>query len=88
MNVQAGLSRLRYAGGRATVREIAGWCDAPKDTSEAGVEGYSRRGLLVMMDELAALGAHQITPGVMDATVSIGPRPAIMPGDAAPRSQR
>ncbi len=88
MNVQAGLSRLRYAGGRATVREIAGWCDAPKDTSEVGVEGYSRRGLLVMMAELAVLDAHQITPGVMDATVSIGARPPVAVSDRSPTSQR
>lgn len=61
MNVTAGKHRLQYAGGRATVEQMAEWCDAPKDPSPAGCGGYSRPGLLAMMAELAAIGVHQIT---------------------------
>jgi hypothetical protein len=82
VNIQAGLARLKYAGGRATLRELASWCDVAQDTSEAGVEGYSRAGLLRMAGELSSQkpdSAHQITPGLMDATFAIGtPRPILM----------
>ncbi len=85
MNVQAGLARLKYAGGRATLRELAAWCDVARDTSEAGIEGYSRTGLLSAAAELAALqpkGVHQITPGVMDAMFAIGTPTPITAADA------
>lgn len=87
MNVQAGLARLKYAGGRATLRELAAWCDVARDTSEAGIEGYSRTGLLNAAAELAALrpeGVHQVTPGVMDATFAIGAPTPITVADAPP----
>lgn len=87
MNVQAGLARLKYAGGRATLRELAAWCDVARDTSEAGIEGYSRTGLLNAAAELAALrpeGVHQVTPGVMDAMFAICTPTPITVADAAP----
>lgn len=71
MNVPMGYGVLRRSGGRATVRELAAWCDAPRDPSDAEAEGYSRRGLIAMMGQLDTLGAKQISPGTLDAVVEI-----------------
>ncbi len=73
MNVMAGKHRLQYAGGRATVEQMAEWCGAPKDPSPAGCGGYSAPGLVAMMAELSAIGVHQVTsaPNSLDAMVKI-----------------
>lgn len=71
MNVPMGFAALKRVGGRATVREVAEWSEAPRDPGDAETEGYARGGLFKMMAELEVLGAHQVTPGALDAVIEI-----------------
>lgn len=76
MNVPQGFARLKSVGGTATVRELAEWCECPKDPTDIEAEGWSRTGLLSMMAQLDEIGARQVSPGALDAVVRIEVRHA------------
>lgn len=71
MNVPAGYAALKRSGGRATVRELAEWCEAPRDPSDLETEGYSKRGLISMVAQLDTIGAPMVTAGTLDAMIEI-----------------